>query len=387
MARPKVEEEALHSYSTMRDTANGKFDPGLLAPMMQRKIRHEREGKEVAEIQPLAKASRLLAMDYEKFHLLTKEIQQKFPTHLPEDCQETQNLIREMESGIVSKETEMSFRQAVYDKAMEDMESFVWNPLPLPFDCVFLAFHNRNPQAARNNENVRMMTAHGMEANLQVVMGYLLTKNSVYEFAFEVSTQNVACGFVPLVYEGVLSGVNKSAHLTDLRAIRAVFDSVQQTGITRISKAGLEGKKLTKLGKHYSHVPRDYHLITVQDGIRYEEPEPDYDEIDIGSHSTQGYCYDVIGHQATRILRGELPLDEKLEKYLLRDSRRVVIRSKDDLTDDLTHLLLKRGIFYRENEWISILTFPVKPHQRNKDKPYVPATYSLNKVDMRTEEA
>lgn len=86
------------------------------------------------------------------------------------------------------------------------------------------------------------------------------------------------------------------------------------------------------------------------------------------------HAYDVAAHhRLVRLYRGQLPLDPKRERMLLK--RKYTICVDGQLDSSTQAMLAARGHdpVRAKNEWLACLFVPVKPTRRNKDKPFVPA--------------
>lgn len=128
--------------------------------------------------------------------------------------------------------------------------------------------------------------------------------------------------------------------------------------------------------RRLSFRPPRYYEIAMQDSLRAAPQEREE-----GTGHTHHYRYDVRAHEAIRIQRGPLPLDEKTRKMLLRPRRKApegyhIYENGAYLNpDDAERLSSKLLAPYRRGEeWIAILASQVKAHQRGpEDAPYIPA--------------
>ncbi len=122
--------------------------------------------------------------------------------------------------------------------------------------------------------------------------------------------------------------------------------------------------------------PKAYYRVTMKDGTRYLTDQEINDRLRIIREKTHAYF--VKAHNRHRIMRGTLPMDEKMERWLRKDPKRKIFTSQDQIDPESLKILTKRGIFWRDGEWIALLPYRVHSHIANTKggkNPYIPSIH------------
>jgi hypothetical protein len=122
--------------------------------------------------------------------------------------------------------------------------------------------------------------------------------------------------------------------------------------------------------------PKAYYRVQLHSGTSILEDKELEDKFRIVREKT--FAYFVRAHYKVRIIKGSLPLSEREEKFLRKDSRRRIFTSKDQVDSESWEILQRRQVQWNDNEWISILEYRVCGHIANsKDgkNPYIPSIH------------
>ncbi len=242
------------------------------------------------------------------------------------------------------------------------------NELPLlPFDSVFYF--------CADIALVAMNSISKGKTEFNAPIGFIVTKTDAWCVFYMV--RHDAFGAIPMIVESSLfMGIHSEEaqksmlnhYLSMLNLLYTMREIGQAERLPPSLKASMAIKKAAK-ATGQKVMPNEYYLI---DADKYESAYLDA-ALDTARSGVQNYCYDVMGWQSYRFIRGLLPIDESYEKRLRKDAARTIIKSSEDITPDIQRVLDNRGITYQEGHWLSVRPYSVPSHQRNKDKPYVPA--------------
>ncbi len=170
---------------------------------------------------------------------------------------------------------------------------------------------------------------------------------------------------VPEELEKEYSKERASEYMLLMILLTAVHcESNNRTRVKSSLKASMFEKKAAK-ARRLSQIPHEYYVISSKETYSGGNAA--------SAFAGAGYCFDVMGWSTHRIIRGSLPMSEAYEKRLRKDADRTIIKCRADITPEIGKVLADRKIVYNEGDWISVRPYSVPSHQRNKDKPYVPA--------------
>lgn len=120
----------------------------------------------------------------------------------------------------------------------------------------------------------------------------------------------------------------------------------------------LNKKKLTK-------TPNQFYTINLNNQIRV--PQRVSEDTKRASYE-KSYAYQVMGHFKYRIMVGDLPMEDKTQKYLSRNANRKLIMKAEDIDDKYKKILHDRQIEYQTGQWISVLESHVESYIANSKK-------------------
>lgn len=276
-------------------------------------------------------------------------------------------------------------------------------PEKLPFPSVFLSFRNEvslsNDQVfARVPQRFQSMIPSDATGRL---LGYLLTEGPLAIEFYVVDNVKTAAPRSGLseslfLYEVLYANTNipgvsgKEAnqwikpfglHPWILNIIISLIND-QKTLIIEHpdSLFRKQWKKNRKLFSVKRRIPPPYYSVVLRDKIIKDMLETTRKRAGIATFQ-YGHRFDVRRHERVKIVRGQLPLSDRLRKRLQRDPNRRIYTIEDLRADDAERLA-RRGIQpKRRDEWMAILVSEVHPHQKPKDEslPYIPATRKLPK--------
>lgn len=128
----------------------------------------------------------------------------------------------------------------------------------------------------------------------------------------------------------------------------------------------LNKKKLTR-------TPDKFYTINLDNGMRVAKTTSQ--DTKRASYE-KSYAYQVMGHFKYRIMVGDLPMEEKVQKYLIRNERRKIIMKAEDIDEKYKKILDDRQVQYKEGQWISVLESHVESYIANSkkgDSTFIPA--------------
>lgn len=120
----------------------------------------------------------------------------------------------------------------------------------------------------------------------------------------------------------------------------------------------LNKKKLTRTPNQFYVINVDSHQKTFNKTLQ-ESKRMSYEK---------SYAYEVMGHFKYRIMVGDLPMDERVQKYLVKNERRKIITKAEDIDEKYKKILDDRQIEYQEGQWMSVLESHVESYIANSKK-------------------
>lgn len=143
----------------------------------------------------------------------------------------------------------------------------------------------------------------------------------------------------------------------------------------------------------HRQVPPPYYVVYMDDKVHIDQWWHKKERQRAGKiRQSPGHRYDVRAHDRVKVLRGPLPLGEKLRKKLEKPRKvsgrgyRVFTETQPDA--DLAAILFKRGVRRkRPDEWMAVLVIPIDHRvQGPLDKPYVPSVRKSHKHKKDTDQ-
>lgn len=128
----------------------------------------------------------------------------------------------------------------------------------------------------------------------------------------------------------------------------------------------LNKKKLTR-------TPNQFYVINLDNGMRTAQTTSQGTK---RASYEKSYAYEVMGHFKYRIMIGDLPMEEKVQKYLTRNENRKIITKAADIDEKYQKILDDRQVEYKEGQWMSVLESHVESYIANSkkgDHTFIPA--------------
>ena len=239
----------------------------------------------------------------------------------------------------------------------ETIEPYLINNINLPSKCMYIV-----------SDNALM--------NVNEVVGFIVRHDLVISFV-QTNIQGKLYPMPLITYvngEWIRGGTNDKWPTKTGIMLLNVIEEINSLQVIKVN--GITDKTFfrarDKIFKKSKVKPLEYYTVSLQSRIISSSKNSSESQVE------RQYAYDVRGHNAYRILTGSIPIDPKIENYLKKDERRKIFYSSNELDDDSRELLLKRNIFIKENEWVSILKYWVEGYVANsKDgkNPYIPSIH------------
>ncbi len=259
-------------------------------------------------------------------------------------------------------------------KLVEAMDELEYKP-DLPFDSIFVSIPDLEKRLAL--DDAMHKESNRTDIDPHAVAGFFVTRTqclfvvvrktregSYYRYSYDPTPIIARGAFFPFNSIGVdihpKFGV--MYYVTAMHVLERIVEC-------RLDMSGIAPKKAAdKLFKRTkSKIPNPYYSIRLKEitekiGIK-------------GTKASPSYRFDVASHNVVRIMRGQLPLDENLEKNLRKREDRHIIKTEADITPQVRQELTRRGIVYCEGEWMTVLIVRREyPNGKGpSDAPYVPA--------------
>lgn len=282
-------------------------------------------------------------------------------------------------------------------KIISEVGRNVHFPEKLPFPSVFLSFRS---EISLNHDQTMVRVPHRFRANIPGaatgrLIGYLLTEGPMAVEFYVVD--NVKPNESLFLYEVLyihqnFPGVDAEEcnhwvqpwqlHPWILNVLVSLINDHKTLIIEHPdSLFRKQWKKNRKLFSVKRRIPPPYYSVILRDKIVKDMLETTRKRHPAGMTFQYGHRFDVRRHERVKIMRGPLPLSDRLRKRLQKEPGRRIYTIEDLRADDAERLA-RRGIQpKRRDEWMAILVSEVHPHQKPKDEslPYIPATRKLPK--------
>lgn len=262
-----------------------------------------------------------------------------------------------------------------YVEDINDAGSKIEFPKHLPFEQVFLVY----PRPVLLPEASRTIRDTSWKDDEVYLIGHLVSfDGDVIEFLWLDS--NLKRAEPALAYHPCCAAGRWQSPL-DLTPwiIPAIIDMVNdhKVVVEQTFKDRFEFKKKAKKKDVRMTIPPPYYKITLEEATIKKSAEETWRRMSLRKRHQFEHRFDVRGHERCRILRGEMPIDEKV--YAKLEKRGYKIFTSGQLDLNTYRLLLQRGLATkRPNEWLAIKTSWVEAHLRGpEDKPYIPAIRRL----------
>ncbi len=244
------------------------------------------------------------------------------------------------------------------------LEQFQWNA-PLPFEHTMLYLGNKSKLLFKLLD----MVVSGEYEKLTLPCAFFMNKTHVFLYYYTIDdragtelTDKVYASIVPIVREGVPIIKSSQAALI-LPALELIMNRINERGWKQAGPSySIKAQKAKRGGKSKS-IPHSLRIVSIGPSqYRIQDYLKSKEEHHVRQH-------EVCEHDATWVMRGDLPLDDKLRRHLQKDERRVIIEDDAQITPRIAEIFDRRGIVRRIDEWISVLTVRRKQHTRGSGEP------------------
>ncbi len=262
----------------------------------------------------------------------------------------------------------------VMEYILSHLEEVDLTEIKMPFQYMYFGFDNIDQEL----EDVQLKAT--------IPAGVLVTRSNVYlQLTKKLAPAKYLTIFASIVENGVFRIDNDyessiAAHFAYFRFIKrliALIEYINHCGTIIMEDMTMFSNKriaqnITKKLRIKKPIPKAFYKVIVQHCIIDEKPKQGEGQWKLS------YRFGVRGHNVTRLMSGDLPIDPKVEKYLMKDVRRKIIRTASDIDEETTKILLERNIKYIEGTWLSVLV--IWRHSFIKGPKDAPFVKSVHKV-------
>jgi len=258
-------------------------------------------------------------------------------------------VIREDLNNIYSELDRMSIKDKQL-AIMNYIDSFPVEQLNLPCKSTYITVKNIEyiPELDVRNGFTSMLITHDLIAIYNYSSDHPGTKADHIYYQYGIwYTNNLLLTHMVLI--------NAKVCLDVINSYRPIISNHLNIKNYRPKCNLLNKKRLTK-------TPNQFYVINVNNSLKNHAPSS---EVNKRCSYEKSYAYQVMGHFKYRIMVGDLPMEDKVRKYLTKNPNRKIITKPSDLDDKYRKILNDRQIEYKEGQWMSIVECHVESYIAN----------------------